>query len=92
MVLTNDDKQFIKTLLDDKFEFKLDEKVEEKVKKYVGNLPTKDEFNSRMDEMMGELKGIREELSMLSLHSKDHSDAIETLQKIHPHNSHPTLA
>jgi len=55
-------------------------------------LPTKEELNSRMDEMMGELKTVREEQTLLSQHSKDHSDAIEALQKIHPMNSHPTFA
>lgn len=103
MALTNDDKQFIvdtiksalsvdrkylRVYLDDLF----DTKLEEKVKQYVGNLPTREEFNSRMDEMMGELKTVREEHAMLSQHSSDHSDAIEALQKIHPHNSHPTFA
>ena len=55
-------------------------------------LPTKEEFYSRMDEMMKELKIAREEQSGLSQHDKDQFDAIETLQKIHPHNSHPTFA
>lgn len=55
-------------------------------------LPTKEEFYSRMDEMMKELKTAREEQSGLSQHDKDQFDAIEALQKIHPHNSHPTFA
>jgi hypothetical protein len=69
--------------------------VEEKglvTKDDLNYLPTRDEFNTRMDEVMGELKAIREEQSMLSQHSKDHSDVIEALQKIHPHNSHPSFA
>lgn len=88
MALTNDDKQFIKTLLEDVLEYKL----EEKIKEYVGNLPTKEEFNSRMDEVMGELKTVREEQAMLFQHSRDHSDQIEKLQNIHPFNSHPAFA
>ena len=107
MALTNDDKQFItetvkstvkavfvedrkhlKVYLDDLF----DTKLEEDVKQYVGNLPTKEEFNSRIDEIMGELKTVREEQAMLSEHSRDHSDAIEALQKLHPNNSHPVFA
>lgn len=55
-------------------------------------LPTKEEFYSRMDEMMKELKTAREEQSGLSQHDKDQFDAIEALQKIHPHNSHPNFA
>jgi len=35
----------------------VDERVEDKIK----NLPTKDEFFGKMDEVMGELKAIREE-------------------------------
>lgn len=107
MALTNEDKQFItetvqstvksifvedkkhlKVYLDDLF----DTKLEEKVKQYVGNLPTKDEFNSRMDEMMGEIKIVREEQAGLSQHDRDQFDAIEALQKIHPMNSHSTFA
>lgn len=88
VALTDDDKQFIKTLLEDVLEYKL----EEKIKEHVGNLPTKEEFNSRMDEMMGELKTNREEQSMLAQSDVDQTDAIEDLQKIHPHNSHSTFA
>ena len=55
-------------------------------------LPTKEEFYSRMDEMMGELKTAREEQSGLSQNDRDQFDAIEALQKIHPHNSHSTFA
>lgn len=55
-------------------------------------LPTRDEFNSRMDELMGEIKVVREEISILSQHSRDHSDEIENLKKIHPNNSHPVFS
>jgi hypothetical protein len=88
MALTDEDKEFIKTLLEDVLEYKL----EEKIKEHVGNLPTKEEFNSRMDEMMGELKTTREEQAGLSQHDRDQFDAIEALQKIHPRNSHSTFA
>lgn len=55
-------------------------------------LPTKEEFYDQTDKLMEELKAVREEQAMLSQHSKDHSDAIEALQKIHPNNSHPVFA
>ncbi|EKE04908.1 MAG: hypothetical protein ACD_19C00429G0068 [uncultured bacterium] len=84
MALTDEDKQFIKTVLDDVLEFKL----EGKVKEYIGALPTREEFNSRMDEMMGELKTIRIEQSFLAQHSKDHTDDIQKLKNIHPHGMH----
>ena len=57
-------------------------------KEDLGFLPTRDEFNSRLDEVMGELKDIREEITMLSQHSRDNSGSIERLEKIHPQNSH----
>lgn len=69
--------------------------IEEKglvTKKDLAYLPTKDEFYSRMDEVMGELKAIREEQAGLSQHDRDQFDAIEKLQKIHPKNSHPAFA
>lgn len=103
MALTNGDKQFIvgaiksafsvdrkywKVYLNDLFDIKLDEKFKDK----LGNLPTKKEFYEQTDKLMKEVKDSREEQSMLSPHSSDHSDAIKALQKIHPHNSHPTFA
>ncbi len=107
MALTNDDKKFItdtvkstvniifkedrkhlKIYLDDLF----DTKLEKKVKQYVGNLPTKEEFNSRMDEMMGELKAVREEQALLAQHDVDQQDQIDLLKNIHPDYTHVTLA
>lgn len=61
-------------------------------KKDLKYLPTKEEFYDQTDKLMEELKTVREEQSMLSQHSKDHSDAIEALQKIHPNNSHTVFA
>ncbi len=78
----------IKILLDDAIETQIDAKLDEK----IGKLPTKEEFYSRMDEMMGEIKTAREEQSVLSQHDRDQFDAIEALQKIHPHNSHAAFA
>ena len=49
----------------------------------IKHLPTKEEFFDREDKMMGELKAIREEITMLSdLHSKvnDHEDRIEKVE------------
>jgi len=48
--------------------------VEEKglvTKDDLSYLPTRDEFNIRMYDVMGELKAIREEQAGLSLHDKD---------------------
>ncbi len=41
---------------------------------------------------MKEIKDSREEQAGLSQHNRDQFDAIEVLQKIHPHNSHPAFA
>jgi hypothetical protein len=47
----------------------VEEKIEEKqlfTKKDISYLPTKDDFYNKMDEVMGELKAIREETQVLS--------------------------
>lgn len=64
------------------------EPLEEKIK----NLPTRDEFFTTMSEVMGELKTIREEITVLSDRQSIHSDQIEALESIHPGGKHtPTL-
>ena len=69
----------------------IDEKIEEKqlvTKDDISHLPTKTEFFDRMDEVMGELKKIRENTNVLSQHSQDHSDDLEKLKEIHPDFEH----
>jgi hypothetical protein len=60
----------------------LDEAIEEKLvtKDDVSHLPTKDEFYTKMDEVMGELKAIREEQALQSQHLSDHDDRIEKIE------------
>lgn len=41
------------------------------------HLPTTNDFYNKKDEVMGELKGIREEITTLSHHSSDHSQTLE---------------
>ena len=43
-----------------------DEKLDEKLDDKLRDLPTKDEFYTKMDEVMGELKTIREEQALQS--------------------------
>lgn len=62
----------------DQIERVLDEKLDEKLK----NLPTKDEFFSKMDEVMGELETIREEQTILSHQVSNHENRLKTLEKI----------
>lgn len=72
MTLTQKDFDQIDRLMDEKFDFKLK------------NLPTKEEFFSKMDEVIGELKNVREEHEILSKTVSVHEYRLETLEKAHP--------
>ena len=54
----------------------VDERIDEKIK----NLPTKDEFFNKMDEVMGELKSIRENTEVLTHQVSDHEDRITKVE------------
>ncbi|OGG02540.1 hypothetical protein A2Z33_01965 [Candidatus Gottesmanbacteria bacterium RBG_16_52_11] len=47
------------------------------VKDELKHLPTKDEFAEKMDNMMGELKTIREEITLVSGRMSDHTDELD---------------
>lgn len=51
--------------------------IEEKLDEKTKLLPTKDEFFSKMDEVMGELKAIREEQAIQSDTLSRNSDELE---------------
>ncbi len=57
----------------------IEEIVEEKLGAQTSLLPTKEEFFSKMDEVMGELKAIREEHSLLGHTVSEHADHMEEL-------------
>ena len=61
----------------DEIEKIVDEKIEEKTR----NLPTKDEFFGKMDEVMGELKAIREEQPLQSHRLSNHEDRITVIEE-----------
>lgn len=61
----------------DEIEKIVDEKIDEKVR----NLPTKNEFFSKMDEIMGELKTIRESTDALTHRASNHDDRITKIEK-----------
>jgi predicted nuclease with TOPRIM domain len=61
----------------DEIEKVVDEKIDEKTR----NLPTKDEFFGKMDEVMGELKAIREEQPLQSHRLSNHEDRISVIEK-----------
>ena len=73
--LDNDDLKAIKALI----EVTIDEK-ELVTKDDISHLPTKDEFYEKMDEVMGELKTIREEQTVQGQHLSDHEDRIEKIE------------
>ncbi len=53
-------------------------------KEEIKLLPTKDEFFGKMDEVMGELKAIREERIVQSEKLSNHDDRTTSLEKVCP--------
>ena len=77
--LDNDDLKAIRDLMD----VTIEEAVETKglaTNDHIGNLPTKDEFYGTMDKLMGELRAVREEVSVLGHQVSEHNDRIEKLE------------
>jgi predicted nuclease with TOPRIM domain len=72
-MLTAQDKKYIEDILERKLDEKLEKKLEEKLK----FLPTKEDFYTKMDEIMGELKAIREEQTLISGKVSEHTDQLE---------------
>lgn len=68
MVLTEKDLDEINRIMDEKFDDKLK------------GLPTKDEFYAKMDEVIGELKAIREEHPIMSSQIANHKERITSLE------------
>lgn len=67
----------------DEIEKILDEKLDEKTRL----LPSRDEFYEKMDEVMGELKTIREEQTAGSYRLSNHEDRITKLEKTPAHSA-----
>jgi len=74
--LDDQDLKAIRDLIDVELDQKLDEKLGEK----LSHLPTKDEFYGKMDDVIGELKAMREEVSILSHQVADHGDRLEKIE------------
>lgn len=77
--LDDDDFKAIKGLM----EVTIEEAIEAKglvTKEDISHLPTKDEFYTKMDEVVGELKAIREEQPLQSHKLSEHSDRIEKIE------------
>ena len=79
MALTNDEMQAIREVV----KISVDEAIDERelvTKDDLKYLPTKDEFYSKMDEVMGELKTIREEVSSTNHSLENHEERIEKIE------------
>ena len=77
--LDTDDLKAIKDLIEVTVEDVI-EKKELVTKSDISHLPTKDEFYGKMDEVMGELKAIREEAAVLGHQVSDHADRIDRIE------------
>ena len=68
--------------------------VREEIQESIRHLPTKDQFYTKMDEVMGELKAIREEQTLTTGRVSQHSDDIEEhdvrISKLEKHTRLPS--
>jgi hypothetical protein len=77
--LDSDDLKAIKDLI----EVTVEDVIERKelvTKSDISHLPTKDEFYGTMDKVMGELRAIREEVSVLGHQVSENDDRIDKLE------------
>lgn len=82
MSLTNNDLKLIKEVMKITVDEELDIKLEEKFNEKLGFLPTKEEFFRMEDKIVGELKAMREEHTMLSHRVyEDHEPRIKNVEK-----------
>jgi len=64
--------------------------IEEKLEEKIRLLPTKDEFFSKMDELMGELSAIRDEQTIIGHQVSDQEERLSALEEIHSGEIEPT--
>lgn len=62
--------------------------VEEIVEGKTKHLPTKDDFYSKTDEVVGEIRAMREEFTLIVPRISDHEDRITAFEEIHPQGTH----
>ncbi|MFH1601677.1 MAG: hypothetical protein ABIB61_01840 [Candidatus Shapirobacteria bacterium] len=58
--------------------------VEKKFEEKFAYLPTKDEFYESIDQVMGTLNKIQEEMAGMSSTYENHEERITTLEDLHP--------
>lgn len=80
-MLTPQDFKQIKNIIDVELETKLEEKLEQKFNEKIGLLPTKEEFFNSMDQVMTELKAIRQEQVVNTHRINDHEERIVKLEE-----------
>jgi len=69
----------------------LDE-IEKLIDEKIKHLPNKDEFYKAMDQIMGELKTMRETYELSVPKISEHEDRIIDLENLHPHGKHASLS
>ena len=62
--------------------------IEKAIKGKVKGLPSRDEFLTAMDKVVGELQTMREELAFTNRHLNKHENRITALEEIHPQGQH----
>ena len=72
----------------DQIEDLIDKKLEERLAENNKQFMTRNEMLEFFDEIMGELKAIREEMTMSTHRVSNHEDRIEKLETIHPNYTH----
>ena len=87
-MLTKRDLSQIRQIIGDELDIKLDEKLNRILDEKLRHLPSKDDFYKKMDEIVGELKTIREEQKLIAYRSSEHKEQLEKLAKIHPKFQH----
>ena len=80
-MLTKQDLTQIRAVVRDELGTQLNGKLEEKLEEKLGLYPTKEQFFNSMDQIMTELKAIRQELTMVTFRSGDHEKRIGKLEK-----------
>jgi len=64
--------------------------IEGKLEEKLRLLPTKDEFFSKMDELMGEISTIQDEQTIIGHQVSDHEERLSSLEEIHSGELEPT--
>ncbi|MBU1084953.1 MAG: hypothetical protein ABIJ43_00135 [Candidatus Beckwithbacteria bacterium] len=86
MALTKQDLNQIEGLLDLKLDEKFLAKIDNLIDKRFKLLPTKDEFFTKMDEVVGELETTRQEQTILGYQVSEHEKRIIKLEEQQPEN------